>query len=127
MARNFELVPGRWIGDGHPCYIIAEIGQNHQGDVQVAKQLISVASQCGVDCVKFQKSDLQAKFTTSVLARPYNSPHAFGATYGEHKQFLEFSSEQYKELMKYASSLNVHFTASAMDEVGLYIIFELLI
>lgn len=117
MARKFELAPCRWIGDGHPCYVIAEIGQNHQGDIEVAKQLIKVASECGVDCVKFQKSDFKAKFTESVLSRPYQSPHAFGATYGEHKKFLEFSGQQYQELKKYAESMNVHFTASAMDEV----------
>lgn len=117
MARSFELVPGRWIGDGYPCYIIAEIGQNHQGDVKVAKELIKAASNSGVDCVKFQKSDLAAKFTTSVLSRPYDSPHSFGSTYGEHKKHLEFTADQYCELKSYAQSLNLHFTASAMDEV----------
>ena len=117
MARSFELVNNRWIGDGHPCFIIAEIGQNHQGDIEIAKKLIKMAKECGADCVKFQKSDLQAKFTKSVLARHYNSPHAYGSTYGEHKIFLEFSEEQYKELMTYASSINILFTASGMDEV----------
>lgn len=117
MARCFELTPDRWIGENHPCYIIAEIGQNHQGDVEIAKQLIKSASECGVDCVKFQKSDLEAKFTQSVLSRPYISPHSFGHTYGQHKTHLEFSSEQYRELKSYAESLQLHFSASAMDEV----------
>ena len=117
-ARNFELINNRWIGDGHPCFIIAEIGQNHQGDIEIAKKLIKMAKDCGADCVKFQKSDLHAKFTKSVLTRHYESPHAWGTTYGEHKTFLEFSEDQYKELMAFASSVNIYFTASAMDEVS---------
>lgn len=115
-ARCFEI-GGRRIGDGFPCYVIAEIGQNHQGDPQKAKEMIKIAKDCGADCVKFQKSDLPAKFTASVLSRPYNSPHSFGETYGEHKRFLEFSPETYKELKAYAESLPIHFSASAMDEV----------
>lgn len=117
-ARSFELVHNKCsIGDGYPCFIIAEIGQNHQGDIETAKELIKTAKECGADCVKFQKSNLHAKFTRSVLARKYDSPHSFGATYGEHKIFLEFSEAQYEELMNFASSLKILFTASAMDEV----------
>lgn len=121
MSRSFKLVNDRWIGDGYPCFIIAEIGQNHQGDIETAKKLIKMAKDCGADCVKFQKSDLHAKFTQSVLARPYNSTHSFGASYGEHKKFLEFSEDQYKELMSYALTVDIHFTASAMDEVKKWI------
>lgn len=118
MARRFKLVNDRWIGDGSPCFIIAEIGQNHQGCFETAKKMIQMAKDCGADCVKFQKSDLQAKFTKSVLARDYISPHAFGTSYGEHKKFLEFSENQYQELKRYASEVGIHFSASAMDEVN---------
>lgn len=79
--------------------------------------MILEASRAGVDCVKFQKSHLPEKFTRNALQRPYNSKHSFGATYGEHKEFLEFSIEQFKELKEYAESLNVVFSASAMDRV----------
>ena len=115
--RCFQLLEDRFIGEGHPCYIIAEIGQNHQGNLEIAKHMIRQAKECGADCVKFQKSDLQAKFTPSVLNRPYQSPHAFGKTYGEHKKFLEFTKEKYVQLKAYAESLPIHFSASAMDEV----------
>ena len=125
MERNFELVNGRWIGDGHPCFIIAEIGQNHQGDVTVAKELIRMAKECGADCVKFQKSDLTNKFTKSVLERPYESPHAFANNYGDHKRFLEFSSDEYHELKQYAASVNILFSASAMDESSLDFLVQL--
>jgi len=87
--------------------------------------MIRQAKECGADCVKFQKSDLQAKFTPSVLNRPYQSPHAFGKTYGEHKKFLEFTKEQYVQLKAYAESLPIHFSASAMDEVSLDFLVQL--
>jgi sialic acid synthase len=77
------------------------------------------AAKAGVDCVKFQKSCMEAKFTAKALNRPYDSPNAFGSTYGEHKRYLEFSIEQFKELKDYAESLGLVFSASAMDQVSL--------
>lgn len=80
--------------------------------------MILEASRAGVDCVKFQKSCLEAKFTAKALARPYASPNSFGPTYGKHKEHLEFSIEQFKELKDYAESCGLVFSASAMDKVG---------
>ncbi|VVC27866.1 Aldolase-type TIM barrel,Antifreeze-like/N-acetylneuraminic acid synthase C-terminal,N- [Cinara cedri] len=114
-----EINLGRSVNFKSPCYIIAEIGQNHQGDIMMAKKLIKLAKKCGADCVKFQKSCLVEKFTLLALNRPYNSKNSFGSTYGEHKRFLEFTEEQYKELRKYAKKVGIHFTASAMDPVSL--------
>ncbi|CAG9861330.1 unnamed protein product [Phyllotreta striolata] len=96
-------------------FVIAEIGQNHQGSLDTAKYLIKTAKDCGADCVKFQKSDIHEKFNKSALSRPYESPHSFGLTYGEHKRFLEFSEEEYRQLKEYACELGILFTASAMD------------
>lgn len=79
--------------------------------------MILEASRAGVDCVKFQKSCLDAKFTRSALNRPYNSVNSFGSTYGDHKRFLEFTIEQFKELKDYAESCGLVFSASAMDIV----------
>ncbi|KAJ8984650.1 hypothetical protein NQ317_009878 [Molorchus minor] len=70
---------------------------------------------CGVDCVKFQKTCLEEKFNRTALNRLYDSPNSFGKTYGEHKSFLEFSEDQFKDLQKYAEKLEIFFTASAMD------------
>ncbi|KAH8382172.1 hypothetical protein KR009_002116 [Drosophila setifemur] len=106
-------------------YIIAEIGQNHQGCLETAKKMILEAKLAGCHCVKFQKSDLPAKFTRSALDREYVSEHAWGKTYGEHKEFLEFSREQYLELQAYSSEINVDFTASAMDECSLDFLVDL--
>ena len=113
-----ELCPGRLIGQDQPVFIIAEIGQNHQGDIKLAKQMISAAKLAGVDCVKFQKSSLPDKFNTAALARPYTGQHSWGETYGEHKEFLEFSAAEYLELQQHAQDQGVFFTASAMDPVS---------
>ena len=76
-------------------FIIAEIGQNHQGDLNIAKQMISAAKQAGVDCVKFQKSSLPYKFNGEALARPYTSPTSWADTYGKHKEYLELSEQEF--------------------------------
>lgn len=72
---------------------------------------------CGADCAKFQKSELDYKFNKQALERPYNSAHSWGKTYGDHKRHLEFSHEQYRELQEYAKEVGIYFTASGMDEV----------
>lgn len=76
-----------------------------------------VLQDCGADCAKFQKSELEYKFNKKALERPYTSKHSWGKTYGEHKRHLEFSHEQYRELKKYAEEIGIFFTASGMDEV----------
>uniref|UniRef100_A0A3Q4G9N8 N-acetylneuraminate synthase n=1 Tax=Neolamprologus brichardi TaxID=32507 RepID=A0A3Q4G9N8_NEOBR len=116
MPLQFELCPGRMIGGSHPCFIIAEIGQNHQGDIEIAKKMIKMAKDCGADCAKFQKSELEYKFSKRALERPYNSKHSWGKTYGDHKRHLEFSHDQYRELKKYAEDIGIFLTASGMDE-----------
>ena len=111
----FELTPGRFVGSDQPVFIIAEIGQNHQGDLNLAKEMIAKAKEAGADCVKFQKSNLEAKFTKDALKAPYSGPNSWGPTYGEHKAHLEFSLEQYQELVEYSRKLGIPMTASAMD------------
>ncbi|XP_018579241.1 sialic acid synthase isoform X2 [Anoplophora glabripennis] len=106
-------------------FIIAEIGQNHQGDINTAKKLIEVAKNCGADCVKFQKTDLEEKFNARALERPYVSPNSFGETYGEHKAFLEFSETEFIILQKYANELDIIFAASAMDAHSLKFLAEI--
>uniref|UniRef100_T1IIV7 N-acetylneuraminate-9-phosphate synthase n=1 Tax=Strigamia maritima TaxID=126957 RepID=T1IIV7_STRMM len=118
MPLEFELCPGRKIGGYHGCFIIAEIGQNHQGDVEIAKEMTKKAKECGADCVKFQKSNLQQKFNLAALQRPYKSQHSFGVTYGEHKKKLELSEEDYIELKTYAEEIGIVFAASGMDETS---------
>ncbi|XP_029621987.1 sialic acid synthase [Salmo trutta] len=125
MPLKFELCPGRMIGGSNPCFIIAEIGQNHQGDIEIAKKMIKMAKDCGADCAKFQKSELEYKFNKGALERPYTSKHSWGKTYGDHKRHLEFSHEQYRELQKYAKEIGIFFTASGMDEMAVEFLDEL--
>ncbi|XP_062561497.1 sialic acid synthase [Armigeres subalbatus] len=112
-------IAGKFIGEDHPVFIIAEIGQNHQGCLRIAKEMILKAKQLGVDCVKFQKSDLQSKFTKKALEKPYVGPNSWGATYGEHKSHLEFTIDDYKVLQNFCTEIDILFTASAMDPVSL--------
>ncbi|CAL8389236.1 unnamed protein product [Arctogadus glacialis] len=120
MPLEIELCPGRMVGGTHPCFIIAEIGQNHQGDIEMAKKMIKMAKDCGADCAKFQKSEQEHKFSKLALERPYNTKQSWGKTYGDHKRHLEFSHEQYRELQQYAEEVGIFMTASGMDEVKCY-------
>lgn len=102
------------LGDGHPCYIVAEIGINHNGDLDLAKRLISVAVAAGCDAVKFQKRSLEVVYTTEELAKPRENP--FGPTNGDLKRGLEFSSEQYQEIDAYCKAVKIPWFASCWDE-----------
>lgn len=101
-------------------YIIGEIGQNHNGDMSIAKNLIDVVSEPVIDhlfgeklkpmdAVKFTKRDLKEELSASAMMRPYDSPHSFGKTYGEHRAFLELSDEQHFELYQYAKGKGLDF------------------
>lgn len=107
---------GRKIGDGQPAFVIAEIGINHQGDVDIAKRLIETASECGADAVKFQKRKVTRILTREGLDAPYENRNSFGKTYGEHKHALELSDEDYRELMRHSTEHGVIFCASGWDE-----------
>lgn len=89
---------GRKIGPGEPCFVVAEIGQNHQGDVYTALRLIKAAHEAGVDAVKFCKRDIASDLTAEAAAAPYDNPHSFGATYGEHREALELRIGDYRHL-----------------------------
>src|SRR3954471_16972860 len=88
------------VGNGQLCYIVAEIGINHNGDVAQAKRLISVASAAGCDAVKFQKRTIDVVYKHEELAKPRESP--FGDTNGDLKRGLEFSRDQYCEIDRFA-------------------------
>jgi N-acetylneuraminate synthase len=102
------------VGDGHPCYVIAEIGINHNGDVDIAKQLIDVAVEAGCNAVKFQKRTVEVVYTPEELARPRESP--FGSTNGDLKRGLELGPDQYQEIDRYCREKEIHWSASCWDE-----------
>ncbi len=99
-------------------YIIAEIGQNHQGDVEHAKKLISIAAEMGVNAVKSQKRDTRTLLSEDEYNRPYDSPNAFAKTYGLHRDVLELTVEQHLELKQHAESQNIAYFVSPWDPIS---------
>jgi N-acetylneuraminate synthase len=106
-----------WVGDGRPCYIVAEIGINHNGDVELARKLIELADAAGCNAVKFQKRTIDVVYTAEELAKPRESP--FGLTNGDLKRALEFGLEQYREIDDYCKELGIAWFASSWDEGAL--------
>ena len=104
----------RWVGDGEPCFTIAEIGINHNGELDIAKKLISAAMLAGCDAVKFQKRTVELVYTPEELASSRENP--FGSTNGDLKRGLEFGYEQYRELNEYCKSQRILWFASCWDE-----------
>lgn len=116
MSTTRQLKIGdRIISDNSGCFIIAEIGHNHQGDFDTAKALFRAAYECEVDAVKLQKRHNRHLYTRKFFDAPYNSEHAFGSTYGLHRQALEFNRREYKALKKYAHKLGLVFFATPFD------------
>lgn len=109
------LINGKRITDESGCFIIAEVGHNHQGDLQKAKEMFRVAKECGVNAVKLQKRDNRTLFTRSLYEMSYDNENSFGPTYGAHREALEFGRQQYVELKRYARELGVIFFATAFD------------
>ena len=107
-------IGGKWVGDGHPCYVVAEIGINHNGDANIAKSLIDVAVLAGCDAVKFQKRTVDVVYTREELARPRDNP--FGPTNGDLKRGLEFGREVYEVIDSYCREKGIHWFASCWDE-----------
>ena len=103
------------IGDHSPCYVIAEIGHNHQGSLEKARELFREAKLAGAHAVKLQKRDNRGLYKRAAYNKPYDNENSFGATYGEHREFLEFGAREYRELQTYARELGVDFFATAFD------------
>ncbi len=119
------FIDGRRVADDGDVYVIAEIGHNHQGSVERAKELFHAAHDCGVDAVKLQKRDNRALFTRELYDQPYEHENSFGATYGEHREALELGHDAYLELQAYARELGLGFFATAFDETSADFLAEL--
>ncbi len=108
-------IDGVEIHDGSACYVIAEIGNNHQGSLKQAKQLVDAAKDCGVDAVKLQKRANRALYTREFFDQPYDNESSFGRTYGEHREALELSASDLAELQAHAREVGITFFATAFD------------
>ena len=112
MTPNLKI-GDRLVGPGHRVYVVAELGINHNGSVDLAKDLIKAAAFAGCDAVKLQKRSVEIAYTKEQLARPRTS--VYGTTNRDLKQGLEFSVEQYRELSRFARRLNLELFASCWD------------
>lgn len=110
------LINNTIIDDSSKNFIIAEIGHNHMGDLKICKEMFIKAKESGADAVKLQKRDNANLYTKSMLNWPYNSENAYGKTYGEHREKLEFDLSQYTELRDFAKHLGLIFFATPFDE-----------
>tara|TARA_B100000683_G_scaffold12541_1_gene13309 strand:+ start:6933 stop:7808 length:876 start_codon:yes stop_codon:yes gene_type:complete len=96
--------------------VIAEIGCNHKGEIELAKELIKVAANSGVEVVKFQKRNNKELLTVEQYNTPHPNPmHSYGDSYGAHREFLEFDVVQHQELKEYAESLGLIYSTSVWD------------
>ena len=110
-------INGRTVGKGEPVFIIAEAGINHNGSLESAIRLIEVAASSGCDAVKFQKRNPRKLLSQEAYDRPYqNGGNSYGKTYGEHRERLELSKEDYRTLQAHAEKKGILFCASAWDE-----------
>jgi sialic acid synthase len=115
MSTRELVIEQQRIDDDSDCYVIAEIGHNHQGSLETAKALFRGAKECGAQAVKLQKRDNRSLYTRAMYDQPYDHENSFGATYGEHREALEFGEAEYRELQAYAAELGLTMFATAFD------------
>jgi N-acetylneuraminate synthase len=109
-------IAGRMIGGANPCYVVAEIGINHNGDLGLARRLIDVAATSGCSAVKFQKRTLDIVYSAAEMARVRESP--FGTTNGDLKRALEFGKKQYAQIDAHCKTVGIQWFASPWDEAS---------
>lgn len=114
MAREIQI-GNKLIGDGHPAYIIAEIGINHNGDIEIAKDLMKAAKHAGVDAVKFQKRTPELCVPRDQRGQMRESPWGY-ISYLDYRYKVEFDEAQYDEIDRYARELEIDWFASVWDE-----------
>jgi N-acetylneuraminate synthase len=114
MTREVKL-GSRWIGDNHPVYIIAEVGINHNGDLDIAKQLIDAAVDAGCDAVKFQKRTPELCVPEDQRDKMRHTPWGY-INYMEYREKVEFDQDQFSEIVDYCKEKGIDWNASAWDE-----------
>lgn len=109
----------------HPVYFIAELGSNHQGDINIAKKMVDSLRGLPVSCIKVAKRDIDVCLTEEQKAMPYVNPDSFGKTYYEHRKALELSKEDFVELKNYVEEAGFDFLSSFTDFESLIFLMEL--
>ena len=113
--KTIRIGKNKFTHDG-PFYFIAELGQNHQGELDIAMKMIEVCAGCGVHAVKLQKRDNKNLFTKAQYQKDYDNENSFGKTYGEHREALEFGEKEYRILKEFAEDKGLDFLCTAWDE-----------
>jgi N-acetylneuraminate synthase len=114
MAREIKI-GDRWIGDGHPTYVVAEIGINHNGSLDIAKKLMLAARESGVDAVKFQKRTPELCVPADQRNVMRETPWGY-ITYMDYRNKVEFGEAEYREIDRYAKEIGIAWFASVWDE-----------
>jgi N-acetylneuraminate synthase len=114
MAREIKL-GNRMVGDGHPAFVIAEIGINHNGDLDIARQIVDAAVHAGVDAVKFQKRTPEIATPPDQQKQMRDTPWGY-ITYLEYRHKVEFTAEQYHEIDLFCRERGVPWLVSVWDE-----------
>ncbi len=114
MTRELKI-GNKWIGDGHPTYVVAEIGINHNGDMENAKKMIDAAKHAGVDAVKFQKRTPEICVPDDQKNQMRETPWGY-ITYLEYRYKVEFGEKEYKEIDRYCKQVGIDWFASVWDE-----------
>lgn len=111
-------IAGRDIANG-PSYLIAEIGNNHNGDFDLALKLVDAAVDCKADAVKFQVKDVETAFDKDLLDSPYAGPNSYGSTYREHKHAIELTHDEYRAVKHYCDKKGIPFICTPFDVLSL--------
>ncbi|MFE0149159.1 N-acetylneuraminate synthase family protein [Nonomuraea sp. NPDC059007] len=115
MSSRELAIAGRVISDGSDAYVIAEIGHNHEGDLDKAEELVLKAAAAGASAAKLQKRENTTLYTKAMYDEPYTGRNSYGATYGAHREALEFGHHEYTHLAKVAGEAGIDFISTAFD------------
>jgi N-acetylneuraminate synthase len=114
MARSVKIGDS-WVGESHPTYVVAEIGINHNGDIEIAKKMIEAAHHAGVDAVKFQKRTPELCVPPDQRGQMRDTPWGY-ITYLDYRYKVEFGVEEYTEIDRFCKELGIPWFASVWDE-----------
>lgn len=116
MARAIKIGE-QWVGEGYPTYIVGEIGINHNGDVEIAKQLMEIGKRNGLDAVKFQKRTPELCVPPEQRSQMRETPWGY-ISYLDYRYKTEFGKEEYDEIDRYAKEIGIQWFASVWDETA---------
>jgi N-acetylneuraminate synthase len=114
MKREFRI-GDRIVGDGHPTYVVAEIGVNHNGSIEIAKRMIDAAKHAGVDAIKLQKRTPELCVPPDQRGVMRETPWGY-ISYLDYRYKVEFTQEQYQEIDRYCKEVEISWFASVWDE-----------